>query len=114
MKRFLIWSLPILIRLVPSTVHAQKIFVADHQSTSDITVYVTDHASRADLIVYRADYPSSAKGNQGLWHFVDHASRADKKIFFTEYTSRADLVIYFTPYRSRAGWRKKSKMHLLY
>jgi hypothetical protein len=30
------------------------------------------------------------------------------------YKSDADLVIYFTNYKSEAGWRNKSKQHLMF
>ena len=29
-------------------------------------------------------------------------------------SKQADLIIYFTEYKSEAGWKKKSKMHLMY
>ena len=49
----------------------------------------------------------------GLWFSVDYESQADKKVFFVEYESQADLKIYFFDYESQAGWRNKSKQHLL-
>lgn len=58
------------------------------------------------------DYQSQAN-KDGLWYFVDYASQADKKIFFVDYASQADLKIYFMDYQSQAGWRNKSKLHLL-
>ena len=54
------------------------------------------------------------EGNEGHWHFVEYESRADKKVFFVDYESRADLKVFFVDYQSRAGWRNKSKQHLLY
>lgn len=45
---------------------------------------------------------------------MKYESRADKTIFFVDYESRADLKIFFVDYESRAGWRNKSKQHLLY
>ena len=67
---------------------------------------------RADLS-FQEDY-SRADGNDGHWFFVKYESRADKTIFFVDYESRADLKIFFVDYESRAGWRNKSKQHLLY
>ncbi len=93
---------------------AQQIFTADYASRADVTVYVVDYESRADLLVYRVDYASRARGNEGLWYFVEYASRADTQIYFVDYASRADLKIYFVDYQSRAGWRNNSKKHLLY
>ena len=45
---------------------------------------------------------------------MKYESRADKTIFFVDYESRADLKVFFVDYESRAGWRNKSKQHLLY
>ena len=45
---------------------------------------------------------------------MKYESRADKKIYFVDYESRADLKVFFVDYESRAGWRNKSKQHLLY
>ena len=45
---------------------------------------------------------------------MKYESRADKTVFFVDYESRADLKIFFVEYESRAGWRNKSKQHLLY
>jgi hypothetical protein len=56
----------------------------------------------------------AADGNDGHWFFVEYDSRADKTIFFVDYESRADLKVFFVDYESRAGWRNKSKQHLLY
>ena len=100
--------------LVSLNSSAQKIFSVDYESRADIKVFVVDYESRADLLVYREDYESRATGNEGRWFFVDYESRADKSVFFVDYESRADLKIYFVDYESRAGWRNKSKQHLLY
>jgi len=61
-----------------------------------------------------ADYPSQAKGNEGLWYFVDYSSKSDKKIIFVEYESQSDLKVYIVKYKSQAGWRTNKKKHLLY
>ena len=44
----------------------------------------------------------------------DYRSDADVKIYVADYKSDADLVIYFTNYKSEAGWRNKSKQHLMF
>ena len=96
------------------SVAAQKIFSVDYESRADVKVFVVDYESRADLLVYKEDYESRAEGNDGHWFFVKYESRADKKIYFVDYESRADLKVFFVDYESRAGWRNKSKQHLLY
>ena len=96
------------------SVAAQKIFSVDYESQADVKVFVVDYESRADLLVYKEDYESRAEGNDGHWFFVKYESRADKKIYFVDYESRADLKVFFVDYESRAGWRNKSKQHLLY
>ena len=77
-------------------------------------VFVVDYKSQADLLVYKVDYKSQAKGNEGLWHFVDHKSQADFAIYFIDYKSQADLKVFFVDYKSQAGWQTKEKKHLLY
>ena len=91
-----------------------KIFSVDYESRADVKVFVVDYESRADLLVYKEDYESRAEGNDGHWFFVKYESRADKKVYFVDYESRADLKVFFVDYESRAGWRNKSKQHLLY
>ena len=73
-----------------------------------------DYKSQADLLVYKVDYKSQAKGNNGLWFFVENKSYADVKVFFVDYKSQADLKIFFVDYKSQAGWNKKEQKHLLY
>ena len=58
------------------TVSSQKIYSSDYKSQSDINVYVVDYKSQADLLVYKVDYKSQAKGNNGLWFFVENKSYA--------------------------------------
>ena len=91
---------------------AQKVYKVDYASQADIKVFVVEYESQCDLKVYKVDYQSQAN-KDGLWYFVDYASQADKKIFFIDYASQADLKIYFVDYQSQAGWRNKSKLHLL-
>ena len=64
--------------------------------------------------MFKVDYKSQAKGNEGLWYFVDYASQSDKKIYFVDYSSQSDLKIYFVKYKSQAGWKNNSKKALLY
>ncbi len=64
--------------------NAQKIYKVDYESQADLKVFV-----------------------------VNYESQADKKVYFVDYESQADLKIYFVDYESQAGWRNKSKMHLL-
>ena len=64
--------------------------------------------------IFSVDYKSQAKGNEGLWYFVDYKSQADFNIYFVDYKSQADLKIFFVDYKSQAGWQSKEKKHLLY
>ena len=64
--------------------------------------------------MFKVDYKSQAKGNDGLWYFVDYSSQSDKKIYFVDYVSQSDLKIYFVRYKSQAGWKNNSKKALLY
>ena len=93
---------------------SQNIFSVKYKSQSDFTAYVVNYKSQADLLVFKVEYKSQAKGNDGLWYFVDYESQSDKKIFFEKYKSQADINIFFVEYKSQVGWRNKNKIHLLY
>ena len=94
--------------------YSQAVFSTDYKSQAEVKVYVVDYASQADLKVFKVDYPSLARGNKGLWYFVEYKSQSDKTIFFVEYPSQADLLIYFVDYKSQAGWKNNSLIHLMY
>jgi hypothetical protein len=48
------------------------------------------------------------------WFFTKYSNQADKNIFFVNYQNQADLKVYFVKYENQAGWRNKSKQHLMY
>ena len=58
--------------LLAAITSAQTIFTVDYVSKADVKVFVVDYESQADLLVYKAKYKSEAKGNEGLWHFVEY------------------------------------------
>ena len=60
---------------------SQKIFSSKYSSDSDLNIFVVDYENQADLKVFKVDYLSQAKGNEGLWYFVEYKSKADKKIY---------------------------------
>jgi hypothetical protein len=93
---------------------AQNVLSAQYANQADVAVFVVDYENQCDLKVFKVDYANQAKGNEGLWYFVDYANQADHKIFFAEYGNQSDLKIFFVPYKNQAGWRNKSKQHLLY
>ena len=109
MKKFII-----IFFLFTLTSNAQSIYSAEYKSQADINIYVVHYKSQADLLVYKVDYKSQAKGNEGLWFFMDYKSQADLKVFFVDYKSQADLKVFFVDYKSQAGWVSKEKKHLLY
>jgi hypothetical protein len=45
---------------------------------------------------------------------VEYGNQAEKKVFFAEYANQSDLKIFFVKYKNQAGWRDKTKQHLLY
>lgn len=93
---------------------SQNIFSADYSNQADVTVFVVEYENQCDLKVFKVEYANQAKGNQGLWYFVDYSNQADKKIFFTEHGNQSELKVFFVKYSNQAGWRNKSKQHLLY
>jgi hypothetical protein len=64
--------------------------------------------------VFKVKYPNQVNGNQGLWFFTDYGNQSDKKLYFVDYQNQSDLKIFFVKYRNEAGWRNKSKKHLMY
>ena len=95
-----------------NVVFGQKIFKGKYESQADLKVYVVDYESQCDLKVYHVKYESQAS-KDGLWYAVEYESQADKKVYFVYYESQADLKIYYVDYESQAGWKNKSKAHLL-
>ena len=100
--------------VLPFLAHSQKMFSVDYANQAEVKVYVVEYENQADLKVFKVDYTNQVVGNKGLWYFVDYANQADKKIFFVDYVNQSDLKIYFVKYSNQAGWRNKSKQHLLY
>ena len=49
-----------------------------------------------------------------MWYFTQFKGEAKKTIYFTDFKGEADLIVYFTEFKGEAGWRKKSKKHLMY
>ena len=99
MLKRILFLLPALLFCLAAS--GQTVYSTEWKSEAKVKVYVTEYKSEADLVVYKTEWKSEAKENKGIW-------------YFTEWKSEADLVIYFTEYKSEAGWRKKSKMHLMY
>ena len=93
---------------------AQNVFSSQYANQADLSVFVVDYENQCDLKVFKVDYANQAKGNEGLWHFVEYANQSNHKIFFADYANQSDLKIYFVKYKNQAGWRNKSKQHLLY
>ena len=94
--------------LLTNTIVIFSLFVLNSQ-----TVYVTDTESWADITVYVTDTEAWATGNEGKWYFTDTEAWADKTVYFTDTEAWADLTIYFTDTEAWAGWKDRSKMHLL-
>jgi hypothetical protein len=99
---------------LPNIAFSQKVFSVDYANQSDLKVYVVEYENQCDLKVHKVKYSNQVDGNKGLWYFVDYSNQADKKIYFVDYANQSDLKIYFVKYKNQAGWRNKSKQHLLY
>jgi hypothetical protein len=92
---------------------AQKVFSVPYPSQADVKVFLVKYESQAELCVFREKNASAASGNEGHWHFTRYPAQADLKVYFVAYEAQADLKVYFVPYPSKAGWKKREKMHLL-
>ena len=93
---------------------AQKIYSCDSKYDADVKIFVVESKYSADLLVYKSDSRYDAKGNEGLWYFVESRYDADKLVYFTDSKYDADLLIYFVESRYDAGWRNHERIYLLY
>ena len=66
-----------LLLFIPLVSLGQKIYSVNYSSRSDIKVYVVDYESQSDLKVYKVNSVSQARGNDGLWYFVNNKSQAE-------------------------------------
>ena len=64
--------------------------------------------------MYKVSSDYKAGENNGKWFFTNADYKADKKIYFVNSAYKSDLKIYFVEYAYKAGWKNKSKIHLLY
>ncbi len=112
MKKIL---LALVMGMMCSAAHAQKIYSTDRAYEADVKVFVTDKEYKADLIVFETDkdYRAKASENKGIWFFTDRPFQADKKVYFVDKEYQADLIILYTDKEYRAGWKKNSKKYLL-
>ena len=100
--------------LTAALANAQSVFSTQYANQADLSVFVVEYENQCDLKVFKVDCANQTKGNDGLWYFVEHANQADKKVFFADYANQSDLKIFFVKYNNQAGWRDKTKQHLLY
>ena len=75
MKKFLL-----IFFLTTLYTNGQTLYSVEYKSQADVNIFVVDYKSQADLLVYKVDYKSQAKGNEGLWHFVEYKSQADFRV----------------------------------
>jgi len=87
--------------LIPFYSISQKVYSVDYANQADIKVFEVQYENQCDLKVFKVDNPNQVDGNRGLWHFVDYANQSELKVFFVQY-------------QNQAGWREKSKQHLIY
>jgi len=92
---------------------AQLIFSCENRYDADIKIFIVENRYDADLLVYKVDNRYDVD-KAGRWFFVENRYDADKKVFFVENRYDADLLIFFVQNRYDAGWKNRSKMHLLY
>ena len=100
--------------LISAIACAQNVFSSQYANQADLNVFVVEYENQCDLKVFKVDYANQAKGNEGLWYFVEYGNQAEKKVFFAEYANQSDLKIFFVKYNNQSGWRDKTKQHLLY
>jgi hypothetical protein len=92
---------------------AQLIYSCRNRYDADFKVFIVENRYGADLLVYKVDNRYDVD-KAGRWFFVENQYDADKKIWFAENRYDADLLIFFVENRYDAGWKNRSKIHLLY
>lgn len=98
----------------PLTGFSQKIFSSKYSAQADVKIYVVENEGQCDLKVFKVKNSAEARGNKGLWYFVDISAQSDKMIYFVKNVGQSDLKIYFVKNKGQSGWRNKTKQHLLY
>ena len=60
--------------LLSNYAFSQKMYSIKYKSQADVKLFVVEYESQADLNVFKEKYKSNAKGNEGLWYFVEYQS----------------------------------------
>jgi len=111
MKRTILFLL--LILFTSLNTKAQLFFSCENRYDADFKVFIVENRYDADLLVYKVENRYDVD-KDGRWFFVENQYDADKKIWFAENRYDADLLIFFVENRYDAGWKKRSKIHLIY
>lgn len=98
--------------IVPAA-HSQTLYKSGSAERADVKVCPVENVNRADLVVYVTQYAHRAIGNKGIWFLTDREDDECKSIYFTNNEWSADIKVFFTIHENEAGWRNKSKKHLL-
>lgn len=84
---------------------AQNIYVKNSSYGRGYRVCIVDQPYKADLLVHKVGYQWEAKGNKGLWKFVEKPWQAAYIVSIVDNPWEADLLIYFCRNPWQAGWR---------
>jgi len=105
---------PSLLFLLPSLSFSPAMYSTEFSNQSEIKAFVVNYENQSDLNVFKVVFSNQAVGNEGSWYFVEFSNQSDKSIYFVEFPNQSDLKIFFVKYPNQAGWRNKSKQHLIY
>jgi len=111
MKKSLLLILFLLISAIYA--NAQLVFSCENRYDADFKVFIVENRYDADLLVYKVDNRYDVD-KDGRWFFVENRYDADKKLWFAGNRYDADLLIFFVENRYDAGWKNRSKIHLIY
>jgi len=78
--------------------------VVGSSGLADVRVRVVESQGLADLLVCPVSSQGSARGNDGLWCFVDSVGLASSRVYYT--SSGSDLTICFVDSQGLSGWRR--------
>lgn len=86
------------------------IYKADSIGSADATVFEVGSQGLADLLVWRTEDQGLARGDDGVWCFVNSSGLASSRIWFADSGGLADLAICFVSSRGLCGWRRSHRL----
>jgi hypothetical protein len=81
------------------------IYRSPSNGVADIAVFQAGAQGLADLLVWVTPDQGLARGEDGVWCFVDSSGLATTRIWLTDQRGAADLAVFYVASRGLSGWR---------